>query len=65
MQHDPEHDTRASADLARIAAALEGLRRDVTALSRRLDEFADAFLNAKFPYGRATDRWSHPRRGIR
>jgi hypothetical protein len=26
-------------------------------IERILDEFAGAYLNAKFPYGRPTDRW--------
>lgn len=26
-------------------------------IEKMLDEFAGALLNAKFPYGRATDRW--------
>jgi|tagenome__1003787_1003787.scaffolds.fasta_scaffold15879414_2 hypothetical protein len=36
--------------LTRIAARLERLER-------RLDEFFTVFLNARFPYGKPTDRW--------
>ena len=38
----------------------EALQRVVIALARlerRLDEFADVYLNARFPYGKPTDRW--------
>ncbi len=30
-------------------------------LGRRFDEFAGAYLNARFPYGRPTDRWARRR----
>jgi hypothetical protein len=37
--------------LARIEASLKRLER-------LFDEFAGVFLNAKFPYGKPTDRWA-------
>jgi hypothetical protein len=37
------------------------LERRMARLERLLDEGIGAYLNAKFPYGQATDRWS--RRG--
>ena len=33
------------------------LLKEIRQLGRRFDEFAGAFLNAKFPHGKATDRW--------
>lgn len=31
---------------------------ELRTISRRLDEFAGAYLNARFPYGKGNDRWS-------
>jgi hypothetical protein len=36
---------------------LRQIRREQAELRRRLDEFFGVFLNAKYPYGRPTDRW--------
>jgi hypothetical protein len=36
---------------------LERLITAVERLERKLDEFCGAFLNARFPFGRPTDRW--------
>jgi hypothetical protein len=36
---------------------LERLIAAVERLERKLDAFADAYLNAKFPYGKPADRW--------
>jgi hypothetical protein len=36
-----------------VEQLIAALRR----LERRFDEFAAAYLNAKFPYGRPVDRW--------
>jgi hypothetical protein len=36
---------------------MRAIRREQAALRRLLDQFCGAFLNAKFPYGKATDRW--------
>jgi len=41
--------------LERIAQCLE-------AIDSKVDEFAGALLNAKFPYGQPTDRWARRRR---
>jgi hypothetical protein len=43
-----------------VLRELRALRQEHTALRRLFDEFAGAYLNARFPYGRPTDRW--PRR---
>lgn len=40
-----------------IGAYLARLERRLARLERLLDEGIGAFLNAKFPYGRPTDRW--------
>ena len=45
-----------------VEQRLEQITIAIDRLTRRFDEFARAFLNAKFPYGDGhTDRWS--RRG--
>jgi len=36
---------------------LRALRREIIALRKTFDEFAGTFLNAKFPYGKPSDRW--------
>jgi hypothetical protein len=33
-------------------------REAVERLDQRLDEFAGVLLNAKFPFGKPTDRWA-------
>jgi hypothetical protein len=40
---------------------LERIIRALERLERRFDEFAGTYLNARFPFGKATDRWA--RRG--
>jgi hypothetical protein len=40
---------------------LKAIRRELAAILRLFDHFADVFLNAKFRHGKATDRWA--RRG--
>lgn len=40
---------------------LERIEKELRALRRILDEFAGAYLNAKFPFGRPNDRWAPPR----
>jgi hypothetical protein len=40
-----------------ILAELRAIRAEQVQLRRIFDHFADVFLNAKFPYGKATDRW--------
>jgi hypothetical protein len=40
---------------------LERIARSLERLEQRFDEFARAFLNARFPHGRPVDRWG--RRG--
>lgn len=37
---------------------LRAIRREQLELRRLFDSFAGVFLNAKFPHGRATDRWA-------
>lgn len=36
---------------------LKAIRLELVALRKLLDTFAAAFLNAKFPFGKPTDRW--------
>ena len=36
---------------------IERLIQAIERFEKRFDEFAAAYLNAKFPHGRATDRW--------
>jgi hypothetical protein len=40
---------------------MRAIRVELAALRRLFDEFAGVFLNAKFPYGKGTDRWARPR----
>jgi len=40
--------------------ALKAIHRELVALRKVLDEFANVFLNARF-YGTGTDRWSRRR----
>ena len=42
--------TASGPDLQKISAELH-------ALGRMLDDFAGAYLNARFPFGKPTDRW--------
>src|SRR5688572_15621505 len=36
---------------------LRAIRLELIALRRLFDHFAGVFLNSRFPYGKATDRW--------
>lgn len=36
---------------------IERLIRTIERFEKRFDEFAAAFLNARFPYGKPVDRW--------
>jgi hypothetical protein len=36
---------------------IERLIRAIERFEKRFDEFAAAFLNARFPYGKPVDRW--------
>ena len=47
----PENPEKNQEAAIRIAESLERLER-------RLDEFFKVVLDAKFPYGRGTDRWA-------
>jgi hypothetical protein len=33
------------------------MAEDIAEIKRMLNEFCGVYLNAKFPYGRATDSW--------
>jgi hypothetical protein len=48
-------------DRVALVAALGRLERRLARLERMLDEGIGAYLNARFPYGRPTDKWA--RRG--
>jgi hypothetical protein len=37
---------------------LRAIRRELAALRKLFDHFAGIFLNAKFQYGKPTDRWA-------
>jgi hypothetical protein len=37
---------------------IRAVRAELAALRRLFDHFAGTFLNAKFPYGKPTDRWA-------
>jgi hypothetical protein len=53
--------SRPPADGKREALAeLRAIRLELAALRRIIDAFAGAFLNAKFQYGKPTDRWRRP-----
>ena len=45
-----------------LLAELRAIRREQSLLRQLLNEFCGEFLNARFPYGRATDRWARRRR---
>ena len=45
-------------ELRALRAELRASREEQGALRRMFDEFAEVFLNAKFPYGKPTDRWA-------
>ena len=47
---DQEDSTQRDEDLRRIC-------RELAAIRQLFDHFAGTYLNAKFPYGRPTDRW--------
>ena len=55
LPHPPE-EARAQA-----LAELRAIREELVALRKLFDEFAGVFLNARFPYGKPTDRWERPR----
>jgi hypothetical protein len=62
----PPHDRlnnsqRSALDSDVILHELRALREELRTMHRLFDDFARAYLNAKFPYGKPTDRWS--RRG--
>jgi hypothetical protein len=40
-----------------ILETLRRIEQQNAERDRRFDEFARTFLNAKFPYGKAEDRW--------
>jgi hypothetical protein len=41
-----------------ILEELRAIRAEQQQLRRIFDHFADVFLNAKFPFGKPTDRWA-------
>jgi hypothetical protein len=54
---NPNERQRSAAVADEILRELQALRREQSALRRLFDEFAGAFLNAKFPFGQSIDRW--------
>lgn len=41
-----------------VVDELRAIRRDLAGLRKILDDFAGAYLNARFPYGKPSDRWA-------
>jgi hypothetical protein len=41
-----------------ILAELRAIVAELRAIRTLVDRFATAYLNSKFPFGRATDRWA-------
>jgi hypothetical protein len=60
VRQSPAHSQQPTRDDL-VLRELRALRQEQAALRRLFDEFAGAFLNARFPYGRPVDRWA--RRG--
>ena len=52
----PQHE-----DPASTVAMFARLERRLERLERLIDHGIGAFLNARFPYGRGTDRWARRR----
>ena len=40
-----------------VLAEVRALRGELVAVRKLFDEFCTAYLNARFPHGRPTDRW--------
>jgi hypothetical protein len=40
-----------------LLGEIRALRQELRATRRLFDEFAKVYLNARFPYGKPTDRW--------
>lgn len=55
---DDRRKQEAVAELRAIRAAIEANTREVIMLRKIFDNFAGVFLNAKFQFGKPTDRWS-------
>ena len=53
--------TRRPSDDPRGGATIADLLREVAAMRRQLDEFFGVYLNARFPYGKPSDRWARRR----
>ena len=45
-------------ELRALRAEARAQRGELTQLRRLFDHFAGTYLNARFPYGKATDRWT-------
>jgi hypothetical protein len=43
---------------AQLLEELRATRAEISALRKLFDHFAGTFLNAKFPFGKPTDRWA-------
>lgn len=60
--HEPSHNRqRPPAESSILLDELRALRAEICSLRRVFDDFARVYLNARFPYGKPTDRWG--RRG--
>jgi hypothetical protein len=52
------HEIPETSVLELLIAVLERLERRLERRDARDDEYRKVFLNARFPHGRATDRWA-------
>ena len=57
IAHHQRGDNAEDAAVSQLLRVLNGLRADVQRLHETFDEYARVNLNARYPYGEATDRW--------
>jgi hypothetical protein len=57
LQHVATNGQRPSNTAEQILDGLKQILRELRTQRRLFDEFAGAFLNARFSYGKPTDRW--------
>ena len=57
LRQRPAHGQRPTSN-DELLAELRAIRREQTTLRRLFDEFAGTFLNARFQFGKPTDRWA-------
>jgi hypothetical protein len=57
VRHRPTTRQRTPGDHEELMAELRAIRDEQVSLCRLFDQFAGSYLNARFPYGKPTDRW--------